>query len=131
MLEPDIIRKRVHARLSKGFIATDSHQGRRTGPPLATFRGRHNAVKSKCFIILYSLDGHNDFNGLTYRQLADTTGCLVCTVKTRVGKWCAWKYIKRIDSIPYRYMIAARGKHFIENILPDEALARYMNEMGV
>lgn len=98
----------------------------------ASFDNHHNASKSKVFIVLY----HRKFTlrdntGLSARQLADHTGVSYNYVRSRIIKWTAWGYVKRsteiVDNRPLLvYTIADRGKHFIEDILPQDALDAYL-----
>ena len=97
---------------------------------MATFRGRHNATKSKVLIVLYHFNEKGYFKGFDVNDLAERTMCPLSSIKSGVCRWTKWRYLTRIDSTPYRYKIAHRGIHFVDNIIPDARLADYILEMG-
>ena len=103
---------------------------------IATFKGRHNSVKSKVLIVLY----HRRFKlgnrtGVGVAELAGLTGCNYNYLKSRLGKWAGWRYINRSLSIGERghpaflYSIDDRGKRFVEERLPRVRLEQYVSEI--
>lgn len=105
-------------------------------PHKATFHGIHNATKSKVLIVLYWLKNTvGDNTGMSAIELSEKAGVNYNYLKTRIGKWHDWKYVSRravgqSKGRPiYRYTIAQRGEHFIEDIVPRDILARYIDEI--
>ena len=103
----------------------------------ATFRGSHNASKTKTLIILH----HHKYNlklstGLNVRQLHSESGVNYDYLRSRLGKWFKWKYVSRRahddgNGRPmFYYTITVRGEHFINNIVPKDVLTRYINEIN-
>jgi len=101
----------------------------------ASFKGVHNATKSKVFIVLY----HRRFKlgehtGLSLHEIVDNTGANYHYLTGRLLKWIQWGYVKRkpgqAEGRPvFLYTIAKRGKHFIEHRLPKDKLQQYTAEI--
>lgn len=105
-------------------------------PHKASFHGIHNASKSKVLIVLYWLKNTvGDNTGLSVKELAEKSGCNYDYLKTRLGKWHDWRYVSRravgqvVGRPIYKYSIAQRGEHFIEDIIPKDILSRYIDEI--
>ena len=102
-------------------------------PVIATFKGKHNEAKSKALIML--LDSkQKDQGGLTLKQLATVSGVSYEYLKSRLGKWHEWKYVRRHitkgrNRPVYSYLIAIRGERFVQTIIPPYVLARYIEEL--
>lgn len=118
--------KPVHTRDGRTILAR---------PHEATFNGRHNLAKSKTLIVLYHLK-HKlaDTRGLTLKQLSIQSGVSYNTLKSSLGDWFLWKYVKRraIEGSTrpkFAYTIGRRGEHFIENRLPKNRLQDYISEI--
>ena len=105
-------------------------------PHIATFRGKHNASKSKVLLICY----HRKFMehstiGLGARELAETSGVNYSYLKKRLPKWVEWKYLLRKATAGpqgkpvFVYSIAVRGSHFLEDRAPREKLNQYLMEI--
>ncbi len=112
--------------------------GRRveTRPHFASFNEIHNASKSKVLILLYHRSHKlRAATGLGVGEISKQSGVNYDYVKARVSKWVGWGYLERTisNSSPgrpiYLYRIAKRGEHFIEDILPEEWLKRYVSEI--
>lgn len=101
-------------------------------PHEATFKGRHNACKSKVLIVLYKIRGYP--KGLSLSELARDTGVKYSYLESRLGKWVQWDYIdrkiKQGDNRPvYCYYISARGIHFVEKRIPKKRRLDYEAEI--
>ena len=105
-------------------------------PHIGTFRGKHNASKSKILLICY----HQKFMlhsaiALSARELAETSGVSYGYLKKRLAKWVEWKYLLRkatagpLGQPVFVYTIAARGAHFLEVRAPREKLNQYLAEI--
>jgi len=57
---------------------------------IATFRGKHNLIKTKC---LLALETRN--KSVTLRELANATSCDYRSLSVLVGRWTTWHYILR------------------------------------
>jgi hypothetical protein len=87
------------------------------------------------FLLLYSrLQAGNNI-GLNFRQIWWATGVNVGYLKSRLGIWTRWKYLSRraVSSKSgralYRYTLAKRGIHFIEDIIPPNAAQEMIKEI--
>ena len=105
-------------------------------PHIATFRGKHNASKSKILLICY----HQKFMeqstiGFSARELAEISGVSYSYLKKRLSKWVEWKYLLRKATAGphgkpvFVYSIATRGSHFLEDRAPKEKLDQYLREI--
>ena len=98
---------------------------------IATFRGRHNAVKSKALITLLA---EKEWGSLTVRELANKSGEDYLYLMSRMGLWTKWHYVirrtKAGDIRPvYCYSIGKRGEDFIQYRIPPAVLKRYQAEL--
>lgn len=97
----------------------------------ATFNDKHNASRSKIYMVLwYRRYRQGKTDGLTLGQLHRESGVGYNYLKTRLARWCAWGFIERklttSNSKPvYVYLIAERGRHFVEDIIPEDWLQKY------
>lgn len=86
---------------------------------VATFNGRHNSVKSKALLCLFSLD-----RPVGLSELTNYTGCNYYSLATLLTRWCEWQYVLAYGFRgSYTYKIAARGKRFLQllaDIRPDK-----------
>lgn len=103
---------------------------------IATFNGVHNASKAKVFIVLYHLKYKLGLNtGLNVLDLYLQSGVNYDYLRSKLGKWYEWGFLSRrpVDSgkgrAVYTYMIAKRGEHFIEDIVPRDILNQYVAEI--
>lgn len=118
--------KPVHTRDGRTVLAR---------PHEATFHGKHNMAKSKALITLYHLKYKlADTRGLTLKQLSIQSGVSYNTLKSSLGDWFLWKYVKRraIEGSTrpkFAYVIGHRGEHFIEDRLPKNRLQDYISEI--
>jgi hypothetical protein len=119
--------KPVHTRDGRTVIAR---------PHEATFNGLHNSAKARTLIVLYHLKHKlSDTRGLTLKQLAITSGVSYSTLKSSLGDWYMWKYVKRrvIEGTTrpmFSYVIGQRGEHFVENRIPRNRLQDYITEIS-
>jgi hypothetical protein len=94
-----------------------------------TFRGRHNAVKSKCLIVLYNRK-FNGERGLTLSELTRATGSNYKSLSVLLKRWVGWRYVGYHQSKKGRvYDIRKRGVAWVDrwnNIMPTE---RYNAEL--
>lgn len=106
-----------------------------TKPHFASFDEVHNASKAKALIILYHRRYKlNQASGLSLGELYHASGVGYNYLKSRIGKWCEWQYIRKTVKVQnnkpcYAYSIDERGKHFIEDILPTEWLQKYVDSI--
>ncbi|MFC1860613.1 hypothetical protein ACFLYC_03490, partial [Chloroflexota bacterium] len=63
-------------------------------PHEATFRGKHNKIKSEVLIYLFARY-KKGLVGLSAREIHDTIGVSLTTLKTKLPQWIKWKYINR------------------------------------
>ncbi len=105
-------------------------------PHIATFNDVHNASKTKVFIVLYHRKNRLGLNtGLNVRDIHLQSNVDYDYLRTRMSKWHEWGYLSRrpVDSgkgrAVYTYMIAKRGEHFIEDIVPGDILNQYIAEI--
>jgi hypothetical protein len=62
----------------------------------ASFKGKHNATKSKCLIMLeYSATSKEQGHWLTARQLSSLTGISYASILASLPKWVRWKIVVR------------------------------------
>ena len=103
---------------------------------IATFNGIHNASKTKTLLTLYSIKHkYNSNKGLSARGIHLASGVNLAYLNARLGLWYDWGYIYRRAQDTHQgrpifvYMIAPRGEHFVEDIVPDDARERYLKEI--
>lgn len=102
-------------------------------PHEATFRGIHNASKSKALIVLYRRNQLGQA-ALSLAELAESSGVKYSYLESRLAKWVKWDYlirkVKQGNNRPvYCYSIAARGIHFVEKRIPKKRLLDYKAEI--
>ncbi len=96
------------------------------GPP--SFNGRHNEVKSKCFLVLYnSRLGHG--GSYTAKQLASLAGVSYYSLLTLLNRWELWGYVLRRGLRDSKWRISARGIAWLERWQHDMPLERYYSEI--
>jgi hypothetical protein len=100
----------------------------------SSFRGRHNAVKGKILLMLYSRWQERDSDGLCNVELAKLTGESTLSLKTLLPKWLKWQYVKRgakvfNDHPVFAYRIDSRGRKFIEQRMPVHKREELINEI--
>lgn len=107
-----------------------------TKPHLAIFNDRHNGSKCRVLIVLYHRKYKlKDTTGLGVGELHRQSGVNYDYIKSRVTKWVEWKYLERkvrdnkAGRPLYVYTLAERGRHIIEDILPQDWLKRYITEI--
>jgi hypothetical protein len=103
-------------------------------PVIATFHGKHNECKSKALIILLDRKGKAQ-GGLTLKQLALASNVSYEYLKSRLGKWHEWQYVRRYithgrNRPVYSYSIAARGERFVQMRIPTQVLDTYISELN-
>lgn len=79
----------------------------------ATFNGKHNVVKARCFIILRILDSLN--LRPTAGQLASIAGISENCARAHLVNWQKWAYVKR-ERVPgnYLYELATPGAAWLD-----------------
>ena len=95
-----------------------------------SFRGKSNDTKGRAFLVLF----HRRYilyknTGLTCRQLSEQSGCLLCTIESRIVYWTRWHYILKRKTEPYRYVLAARGRYFVNERMPENVKRRLLAEI--
>lgn len=102
----------------------------------ATFNGKHNASKIKALLVLYMVKHEwRKRQGIGVAELADISGVSYKYLKARLSRWHLWLYVLRypcnkiIRGKPCRYAIAARGEHFLIDIVPRKLLDDYIAEI--
>jgi DNA-binding MarR family transcriptional regulator len=116
------------------IFTTNDGRSFQARPHIATFNEKHNAAKSKVFIVLYHARYELEQPWLRLKEIHDTSGVDYTYIKVKLVKWCKWNYVLRKmddqDGRPhFVYSIAARGKHFVEDILPREWLQQYIADI--
>ena len=97
-------------------------------PP--SFRGRHNEVRSKCWLVLLDRYLAGDRRGLSARELAEHTGVSVSTLYVLLGRWYRWCYVLRNDHTePVTWKIASRGRRWLDRWHEVMPLTRYLEEI--
>lgn len=103
---------------------------------LTSFRGKHNATKSKCLLILgYSETARQQRGWLTARQLAALTGIPYASVLASLPKWVQWKIVIRKEARltsgkeAYIYQLAPKGRAWLLRHTWHMPLQRYHAEM--
>ena len=99
-----------------------------------SWRGKHNAVKSKVLLQLYSVWSKGDNDGLCLSELAALTGTAATSLKTLLPRWTQWHYTRRKAKVfnkrpVFSYLIDARGRRFVELRLPPEKRAQFITEI--
>lgn len=104
---------------------------------VATFRGVHNASKSKIFIVLYHrllIQGLSD--GLGVKSLSLLSGVGYVYISSRVARWAKHGYISRrigLDESSGRpvfvYVLLKKGIRYVEEIIPRDRLSEYISEI--
>ena len=102
----------------------------------ATFRGLHNASKSKVLIYLRHWLKHGK-GGQTARQLSEATGVSYDYLRARLSFWHRIRYIDRRAIDPgqgrpqFAYKISERGLRFVTDRIPPDRLADYIAELNL
>jgi len=94
-----------------------------------TFHGKHNAIRSKCWLILYDRLLAGKSSGLTLSELAEQTGCNYGSLAHLLFRWVRWRYILRSNTVPFTYHIAARGRKWLDRWRNHMPLHRYIGEI--
>ena len=102
-------------------------------PVFATFKGKHNESKSKALLCLWDAK-QRGLSGLSLKLLAFESSVSYAYLKARLGKWHSWGYVARYITKGrlrpvFSYKIAARGERFLDERVPHDVLARYIEEM--
>lgn len=102
----------------------------------ASFKGKHNATKSKCLIMLeYSATSKEQRYWLTARQLSSLTGISYGSVLASLPKWVDWKIaIRKKAKLAngrevYIYQTAAKGRAWLRRHTCRMPLQRYQAEV--
>ncbi|OGN91988.1 MAG: hypothetical protein A2Z75_05325 [Chloroflexi bacterium RBG_13_50_10] len=102
----------------------------------ASFRGKHNASKSKCLLMLeYSETARQQRGWLTARQLAFLTGIPYASILASLPKWVRWKIVIRKKAKltsgreAYIYQLAPKGRAWLFRHKWHMPLQRYHTEM--
>lgn len=101
-----------------------------------TFRGSHNALKSKVLLILYEVhltDPYGSSQWLTAKEIQQRTRCNYRSLLSRLPLFHEWKYVK-IRKGQYgfiRYAIARAGRRYLEKYMRNGLMPvqRYLDEM--
>ncbi len=102
-------------------------------PHEATFRGKHNKIKSMVLIYLFARYKKN-LGGLSAKEIHTTIGVSLTTLKTKLPQWVKWGYVNRravAGSRPhYSYTIAERGAKFVSIRIPPDKYNEYAQEIN-
>jgi len=94
-----------------------------------SFKGKHNAIKSKCFIILFNRQLANE-RGLTLSELARETGSNYKSLSVLIGRWIRWRYIGfRQYPGGRQYHLLKRGANWINRWKYVIPLKKYISEL--
>ena len=95
-----------------------------------SFKGRHNEVRSKSWLVLYNRHLATESRGLTARELAEHAGVSLPTLYVLLGRWCRWRYVLRDDNTEkITWKIASRGRKWLDRWSDTMPLARYLQEI--
>jgi len=99
-----------------------------------SWRGKHNSVKSKVLLQLYSVWAKGDADGLCLAELAALTGTIASSLKTLLPRWTQWHYTRRKAKIHnnkpvFSYLIDARGRRFVELRIPESKREQFVAEI--
>lgn len=102
----------------------------------ASFKGKHNATKSKCLVMLeYSATSKEQRYWLTAHQLSSLTGISYGSVLASLPKWVDWKIVIRKRARlangreVYIYQAAAKGRAWLGRHASHMPLQRYQAEV--
>jgi len=102
----------------------------------ASFKGPHNATKSKCLIMLeYSVTSKEQGYWLTAHQLSSLTGISYASILASLSKWVRWKIVLRKKAKlangreVYIYQAAAKGRAWLGRHVWHMPLQRYQAEV--
>lgn len=102
-------------------------------PHEATFRGKHNKIKSMVLIYLFHRYKQG-LGGLSARDIHSHIGVSLTTLKTKLPQWVKWGYVNRkavVGSRPqYSYTIAERGARFVSIRIPPDRYNEYVQEIN-
>ena len=105
---------------------------------IPTFKGRHNAVKARCFITLLACGPEfvrRGYPGLNVKALAAMSRSKRTTIYTLVWRWHRWRYVKRkrhpvpFGGAEYFYSLAPKGKLWLQRNIPFMPVSRYVREL--
>ena len=98
-----------------------------------SFRGIHNRVKGKCFLVL-----NDAATAMTASQLAGRAHCKLVTVRSALTRWSSYRkpYVLRHFKMKngrmiYVYGLSARGKMFIDLRTPKDVRKELEIELGI
>ena len=92
-----------------------------------SFEGKHNSVKSKAFIVLYSL--REESRGITARELAARAGINHRSLITLLARWQKWRYVSRSNDKPMLSKIRDKGIKWLTRWYPIMPFERYIEEI--
>ncbi len=93
-------------------------------PHFATFRGRHNLVKVRVFVLL-ALTVGEQHRGLSLSQITALSHENYRSLAVLLPRWVRWRYIGRClykGETIYSYYLLRRGERFIRLIVPPSLL---------
>ena len=94
-----------------------------------TFRGKHNEVKCKCWLVLYNYYLNNE-PGLRLIELVNQTGGNYKSISVLVGRWIHWGFIGYRSYPRGRvYHILKLGREWLNRWWDLMPLARYIEEI--
>jgi|GEM_PF-2841203 hypothetical protein len=102
----------------------------------ASLKGKNDRSKNLTLIVLYQRKYTKHlYSGLPFEELPPLLGPTVSAnyVENRLIRWVEWGFLKREPSINpgthkliYLYTIDERGRNMVENIIPRQKLAEYV-----
>jgi hypothetical protein len=99
----------------------------RGGTGIATFRGKHNALKGKTYLFL--AQQRNSGRWFTARELHLILGLPLHSLRTHLKRWYDWGRILRRQRGVYEYRIALKGKDWLERWQMFMPLERWFEEI--
>ena len=93
-----------------------------------SFKGKHNRIKAKAFIILYSIR-NKQAKGISARELAARAGVSVRTLYTELPKWERWKYLSSSNDKPHLWRIRSKGEQWLDRWYPIMPFDEYIDEI--
>ncbi len=98
---------------------------------IATFRGRHNIVKSRVFLVL----GEHP-SGISIRSIVEESDANYDSLRTMLPRWVRWRYVLRRQVIRhgrkvFAYRLAVRGRRFIQTRIPSDIRSQLESDLGL
>jgi len=93
---------------------------------MATFKGKHNQLKSKVLMLLYQEQEH----WYSARVMHEILGCDLHSLRTHLKRWHDWRRVKRRhNGFEFEYSIGVKGREWFERWQYDMPIDEYLAEI--